>query len=543
MKILGIEFGAWSLKAVELDSRFRRLEIQDLHQIRLPLEVSDPVATYKAAVANLLGRLPSHAEKLVTSLPASQTALRFLTLPIKQRRKVEQSYKFELEDSLPFDLEDTITEHHITRHGEGSQVFAAVALKKHIQSHLDWLNAVGIDPDWLTFEGMGLVNYYLSSLAGQPKTDDEESEGPVLIIDVGHLKTNFAFIHQGRLEFFRSVPWGGHSVTQSIATAINLSLEEAEEAKIRDLNLDLSNEKTASHHYDLFTSASRAFIPFVTDAQHSMVTYRSQHKKEVSQILLTGGTAQTKGFTKFVTDHLRKPASLLYTGMQVMRFGRDMEGSQVLSFGESIGRAMVFSRKAPLLFNFRKHEMAKGTSLTEVTSFLKQPNVVSLLKYGSFLAIVLLAHVLIATPIAENSAKAADKDLKKAFGQTFRAVNRKLAKNLTKNPKKLEKFIKQKIRESSQKLRWMSKKRVSMISLVKDISNAIPADVKVDINTIKIDDRTFQIEGVIYEGDLKKITATLKDITFFDKVSVTKNGQRFTYKGNVSREVVNESKN
>ena len=40
MRILGIEFGAWSLKAVEMESRFGRVDILDFHEIRLPLRSS-----------------------------------------------------------------------------------------------------------------------------------------------------------------------------------------------------------------------------------------------------------------------------------------------------------------------------------------------------------------------------------------------------------------------------------------------------------------------------------------------------------------------
>lgn len=165
MRTLGIEFGSWSLKAVEIETRFRRAEVLDFHEVRLPLEMTDPEQAYKEAVAKLMDRLPHHPEKIVTSLPMSQTGLRFFHLPIKQTKKVEQMYRFELEDNVPFKLDNAIVEHHITKTKDGSLVAAAIAPKVHIQTHLDWLAAVGVDPDWLTFEGMGVTNLYLRSLA------------------------------------------------------------------------------------------------------------------------------------------------------------------------------------------------------------------------------------------------------------------------------------------------------------------------------------------------------------------------------------------
>src|SRR5688500_15751248 len=105
MRILGVEFGSWSLKAVEMESRFRRVDILDFHEVRLPLQTNDATETYRQAIAQLMARLPSHPEKIVTSLPPAQTALRFLSMPIKGRKEVEKSFRFELEDNVPFKLD------------------------------------------------------------------------------------------------------------------------------------------------------------------------------------------------------------------------------------------------------------------------------------------------------------------------------------------------------------------------------------------------------------------------------------------------------
>jgi type IV pilus assembly protein PilM len=530
MRILGIEFGTWSVKAVEMESRFRRLDILDFHEVRLPLQMLDPVAEYRQALEQLIARLPSHADKIATSIPPSQTALRFLQVPIKQRKTVEKMYRFELEDNIPFKLDDSLIEHHVYRLKEGSLVFAAVAPKKHLQAHLEWLKTIGVDPDWLTFDGMGLINLYFASLQENP---DEMPADPVLLLDMGHTKTNMAIIHQDRLEQFRSISWGGASITQSIALGLGVSPEEAEQCKMNDLRLDVEFDDATPELQEMVVSASQAFTPFIADVTHSIVAYRTKFSKEIKTIKITGGTSKIWGIESLLTNSLHLPIEkfLPFAGVSIKE--QQKESADEARFGESLGRALVFARKSQLLFNFRKQDLAKETQLNEVGSVLKDPNILRLMKYAGILLGVLFIHVFIAQQLADSESKAATEDLRKTFQETFKSVPPKLRNGLTANPNDLKKFIGQKNKEMEQKLKMLAKVRVPMMSLLLSISNAFPPDVRVDVNTLQLDDRSFNLDGVLYKGDLTKVTETMKAIKSLSNVTLTKNGQRFTYHGDV----------
>lgn len=531
MRILGVEFGTWSLKAVEMESRFRKVDILDFHEVRLPLQIEDATATYKAAISQLMARLPSHPEKIVTSIPAAQTALRFLPIPIKQRKQVEKTFRFELEDNVPFKLDDAIVEHHVSRTKDGSLVFAAIAPKKFVSNHVAWLNSVGIDPDWLTFEGMGLINLYLSQFADRNK-DEAGPDGPVLVMDIGHLKTNIAIFDQDRLQLFRSVAWGGSNITQSIALGLNVAPDEAERYKMNDLKLDANAAEAKGEARELLNAAAEAFSPFVADINHSLVAYRNIYRQEVSSILLSGGTSKAWGIENYLKRNLGLTCRFFHP-FQGMSLKEEQKDADEYRFGEPLGRALVFARKAGLLFNFRQQEVGKGTSLTEVTTFLKDPNVTRLLQFAGVLAVVLFVHVFWAGILAESERKAAIEELRKAFTQTFPTVPTKQKLSLTASPKELKKFIDQKNQELEQKIKMVSKARVPMMSLVRGISESFPADLKVDVNTLQLDDRTFMMDGVLYAGDLNKVTEALKKLPSLNNVALQRDGQRFSFRGEI----------
>jgi type IV pilus assembly protein PilM len=532
MRILGIELGSWAVKAVEIESRFRRVDILDIHEVRLPLEIIDPIATYKSAVEQIMARLPVHPEKISTSIPPSQTALRFLQIPVKQRKTVEKMFRFELEDNFPLKLEDCILEHHIYRILDGNLVFAAAAPKKHITAHLEWLKNIGLDPDWLVFDGMGLINLYLGQF--ESKKDPGITSSPNLIIDIGHSKTNIAVIDGDRLELFRSIPWGGLSISRSISLTLGLPLPDAEQLKINSLDLDEPEKEKDEEPDDLVIATKQSLTNLITDINHSLVSYKNNYKREVSGIVLSGGTSKLKGLSTYLENQTHLEVKI-FSPYKNLNIKEDLKQNEANRFGEALGRAFVFDRKASLLFNFRKLEMAKGTSLTEVTMLLQNPSVLKSIKYAALVAIILFANALLNQLLATRETSTASSELQKVFQDTFKNTPPKLKKSLTSDLGQFKKFIKQKTTELDQKIKLLSKSRASTSNILLALSNSFPPEVKVDVNSIQISEQNFSLEGVLFSGNLDSVTENLKNNATFKNVSLSKQNQRFSYKGEIQR--------
>ncbi|NBX92931.1 MAG: hypothetical protein EBQ85_06840 [Proteobacteria bacterium] len=525
MRILGIDFGTWSIKAVEMESKWRRLEVLDFHEVKMPLQLSEPVPMYKSAVEHLLSTLPSHPDKIVTSLPNTQTALRFLRIPISSKKKVEQMFRFELEDNIPFRMEDSLLDYRISPDGRGSLVFAAMAPKKFVQSHIDWCKSVGVDPDWLTFEGMGALNIFLTN---QPSTE-LKGPGSMLFCDLGHTKTSFSVLEGTNLVFLRTVAWGSYKITEVLAEHLSQALEEAEETKHTQMDLAQANYAVGAECAEGITPILRSLV---SDISHTSASYRNLAKKEVSQIVLIGGGSELKGLDTFLTEA---------TGIPTERFSPfsrasvkdELKNKDQYRFAESWGRAQVFARKSPLLFNFRKGEMGKHTSLDDVGSILKNPHLVRLLKYSAIGALLLLVHVTASTIIASRQAADAEAALGKIFEDTFRSVAKKPREVLIANPDKLKTFVSQKVKELDQKIQLVSKSHVAMGTLFKKVSSSFPPEIRVDVNMLEINDKNLIIKGVFYQGDLNQVLQNLKGTSYFADLHLQNEGTAFTISGRV----------
>jgi type IV pilus assembly protein PilM len=530
MRILALELGSWSVKAVEIESRFRRFEVLDFHEVKLPLKITEPIQIYKEAVAEIFAKLPSHPEKVVVSLPAPNISTRFLNIPVKQRKKAEQMYRFELEDSLPFKLDDTVVEHSIYTLKDSSLVFAAIAPNRFIATYLEFLKSIGLDPDWLTFDGMGLINLYISSL----QSEAPQTPGATLLIDMGHSKTTLSVVNEGRLEALRSVNWGGFAITKNIALTTGVPLEDADNEKQK---IDLSKPDTSEISGELTAASLSALGALLTEINHSLIAYRNATKQTIGSIKIAGGTSLLKGLPEFLGQQLGNIPCSVFVPANLFPLKEELKTStESTRFAEAWGRGNVFSRKSPFLFNFRRNTFGKQTSLAEISSLVKNPNIVKLAQYGATLVLILIIHVWASSYFADQESQKAHEELKKVFQDTFKNAPKALKNTLTSNPGELKKYIEQKNKEMDQKLKMVSKSRESMISSIKKITNSFPPTVKVDVNKLELTDRNLLLEGVLYEGDINSVTENLKKIPLLSEVGVTLNEQdkRFTCRAKVN---------
>src|SRR3989338_8047198 len=154
---------------------------------------------------------------------------------------------------------------------------------------------------------MGLINLFLSQ---HPEINDNPS--PIMVMDIGHQKTNICIFVDGRITYFRSIPWGGFQITQQLSNAFNVPLEEAERLKHERLHMNAQIDN-ARDSQDLYNTASSSMTTFIGDVNHTLLAFRTQHKKEVSTVYLCGGTASTKGFMTYISEQLNRPTELFST--------------------------------------------------------------------------------------------------------------------------------------------------------------------------------------------------------------------------------------
>ncbi len=153
-QFVGIDLGAYSVKVVVIDSRFRETKLRGAFEERVPAgdatqgqatpppppgtaSTSDRTTVQEAsqfqrAAATLQRLLISHGVRVeaggIACLPGERISIRKLELPFGDPRKVSRVIAFELESQIPFDIEEVVYDHVVvSRQPNQTRLLAAAA--------------------------------------------------------------------------------------------------------------------------------------------------------------------------------------------------------------------------------------------------------------------------------------------------------------------------------------------------------------------------------------------------------------------------------
>jgi len=164
VKIVGLKIEKGLVAASIVQKGFRQNELTG--------SFSQPFATDAELVEILKDKSREWAgAKIVSSIPGQLFSQRPVSFPFADRKRVEKALPFELEDGLPFPLEDIVIDHLVLDGGQSAKgagvskeasVLALMLPKTVLKQHLDLLASAGIDPQFIVPSYAGL--YSLSEM-------------------------------------------------------------------------------------------------------------------------------------------------------------------------------------------------------------------------------------------------------------------------------------------------------------------------------------------------------------------------------------------
>jgi type II secretory pathway component PulL len=154
-RILALELDARELKAAVIETTFRDYRIVGFY--REPIAAAD--GTLADQVRGFLDRHQLHATTVLSSLPGDLVALRTFFLPFRDRKRLDQTVPFELENQVPFGLDDVIIDYQVLhRDRAGSSVLAALVQRRDLEEHLAVLTAAGLDAKVVDLAPLATLN-------------------------------------------------------------------------------------------------------------------------------------------------------------------------------------------------------------------------------------------------------------------------------------------------------------------------------------------------------------------------------------------------
>ena len=187
-KITGIDITGNQIIAVQVKTGLKGSRI--LSRARAPVQDGG----LSEALESLSGSPVLKSDRYIITIPGDRVSFRNVQMPFNDVKKIRQALPFEMENMLPFRIEDLLIDFIMTDEMAGGEVFAACCSREFISEYLETLLQNGIDPDVLEIRCSPLASWLLR----QPGTPDH-----ILLLEIGEKSNTMVLCLNRRIALIR----------------------------------------------------------------------------------------------------------------------------------------------------------------------------------------------------------------------------------------------------------------------------------------------------------------------------------------------------
>ncbi len=250
---------------------------------------------------------------VVASLPEEKAFLQVIKMPKLPEEDLKSALVYEAEKYIPLPIDQVYLDSQIIQPvldlQENYEVLISAIPKKIADGYLNSLKLAGLKPIVLEVESMAIARTLI---------ENEFSQWPILIIDLGATRTSFIVFSGKAIKFTSSIPISSQGFTQIISKTLGISLEEAERLKIKygleeRIHLKIEAEKTIKkmERGKVFEALIPPLVDLVQQIKRCIDFYESHIPEEkIKKILLCGGGANLKGLPELLAIELKLEVEL-----------------------------------------------------------------------------------------------------------------------------------------------------------------------------------------------------------------------------------------
>ena len=300
--VIGIDIGTSSVKILEIQESKKNFYLKNFGIAKVPRETvvngmvinADPVIE---AIREIISRRNIKTKNVVLSISGHPVIVKKIGLPVMSDEQLEESIPFEVQQYIPFALEEVNLDFQILGPSEDKRdqmsVMLVAAKKAMINEYLNListagLNTVVVDIDVFALENMFEFNY------------PTELDKNVALIDIGASVININVLRGGISAFTRDVFIGGYQITEDIQRQMNVTYDQAE-------NLKLGKEAEGVSQETAKSLVQKSTLSIIGEIQRSLDFFSSQTSHDVNKIYLGGGVMKTPQLINLIQERTGIP--------------------------------------------------------------------------------------------------------------------------------------------------------------------------------------------------------------------------------------------
>jgi len=300
--VFGFDIGRSSLKVMQIDLSNKKNQVLgygtttfDSKAIKQGIVVDHETivkAAHNLITNELTGQLTTR--RVAVSLPNEYSFSRVLTLPRMSNKDLMSAVQSEVDQSIPLSIDELYYDFSVARTmKDGSTEVQVIATPKAIvDSYTGMFDALGLE--------VALIESNITAMT-RIVVHAEAHEVNTLIVDIGSTACDISIYDGSAIRATGTVDCSSERLTQNIADALGVSLQQAHSIKTR-YGLEVSKKqdkivKAAESELNKLISEIRKVMRYFTD--------RDSTTGPIGQIIILGGGANLPGLASYITNKTR----------------------------------------------------------------------------------------------------------------------------------------------------------------------------------------------------------------------------------------------
>lgn len=300
MNILAIDIGSYSVKFIEVRPERKNYVLVEKQEIILDEvkphypNIQNVHDLQKEIISNYIQKKPSDI-KIIFQMPNEMLTTRYLEIPGTSKRKTEQIIPFQLEENLPYSLNNAHFSSRINKKSSSFSVLSNITQLSVFKDFFGYFENKEAQPSILTSE-VSIMQAYIDHL----KMNDT-----CCIIDFGHKTTKVYFVQDRQIVSNHTSYVAGHAINEVISKTYQISMENAiiyKHANAFMLNDDQLDEVSAEQK-GFALLMKQIFNPLILDLRRWEIGHRVKFGSNIDKFYIFGGSSAINNLDNFIHFH------------------------------------------------------------------------------------------------------------------------------------------------------------------------------------------------------------------------------------------------
>lgn len=337
--VIGLDIGYSTLKMAQLNRKANPPKLIAYSSASIPAKaMTDHQKNQDQEIAQIIIKCMQeaklrkmHGKIAVSGLPESRVFTKIIEIPQMSEVEMEHAIPHEASRHIPLPLSEIYLDYQPLnlKKKNSESVLVIAAPQKLVKRYINVMHLAGLEP--IAMETKPIA-------AGRALIAPYEQD-PSLILDIGAEATGISVFDQNTIKFTYTIPHGGFTFTKTIANALKVDNEKAEQIK-RQCGI------SSKCKYGDFSKALQPILTDIIEEISNAISFyekRSENPRKIMSIRLCGGGANTRGLSEYLYQNMPEKIKV-YIGNPFVNLNqrsvRKFEPSEILRFTSAIGLAL-----------------------------------------------------------------------------------------------------------------------------------------------------------------------------------------------------------